>query len=148
MIPINLCQNTFKLQMPQQEKNRKRNRSKNAMDIQRINCPVCGNKVSSQAAACPHCGQPVGNNLQRCGVPRIPQEANASAADSNARLIGILGVVCAIVGFLILPIIFGPAGLILGIIAVRKQEEKLGWWGIVLGGINIIYIGIQISRLS
>ena len=118
------------------------------MNIQLIDCPACGNKVSSQAAACPYCGQPIGEDLQSCGAFRMPQMANASAENSNARLIGILGVVCAIVGFLILPIIFGPAGLILGIIAVRKQEEKLGWWGIVLGGINIIYIGIQISRLS
>jgi len=29
------------------------------MNIQLIDCPACGSKVSSQAAACPHCGQPV-----------------------------------------------------------------------------------------
>ena len=29
------------------------------MNIQLIDCPACGNKVSSQAAACPHCGQPI-----------------------------------------------------------------------------------------
>ena len=29
------------------------------MNIQLIDCPACGSKVSSQAAACPHCGQPI-----------------------------------------------------------------------------------------
>lgn len=29
------------------------------MSIQLIDCPACGSKVSSQAAACPHCGQPI-----------------------------------------------------------------------------------------
>ena len=29
------------------------------MSIQLIDCPACGSRVSSQAAACPHCGQPI-----------------------------------------------------------------------------------------
>ena len=115
------------------------------MSIQLLDCPACGNKVSSQAAACPHCGQPVGNNQQRYGAPRMPHGANASAADSDARLIGILGVVCGIVGLFFFSFIFGPAGLILGIIAVQKREEKLGWWGIALGGITVILVGIALT---
>lgn len=113
------------------------------MSIQLIDCPACGSRVSSQAAACPYCGHPVWDNLQSRGTPRM-QHANSSSANSNVRLIGILGTVCGVVGLLILPIIFGPAGLILGIIAVQKQEQKLGWWGIVLGGINILYFYVVI----
>ena len=116
------------------------------MDIRLIDCPACGNKVSSQAISCPYCGQPVWDNRQSRGTPRM-QQANSSAADYNARLIGILGGVCGIVGFFFFSCIFGPAGLILGIIAVQKREEKLGWWGIILGSINIIgfflYIALQ-----
>ena len=29
------------------------------MSIQLIDCPACGNKVSTKANACPHCGQPI-----------------------------------------------------------------------------------------
>lgn len=33
------------------------------MAITLINCPACGNKVSSQATSCPKCGQPISPEL-------------------------------------------------------------------------------------
>ena len=49
--------------------------------------------------------------------------------------------VCGIVSFFILPFIFGIASIILGIIAISKQEEKkiYGVIGLILGIIGVLW---------
>lgn len=118
------------------------------MNIELVDCPACGNKVSSQAVACPHCGQPLCAEPRNFGpaAPRPAQSAGADAAEQNIRLIGILSIVSGVIGLLLFPVIFGPAGIILGVIAVRKQERS-GWWGIGLGGIETVIAGVQLARL-
>ena len=64
--------------------------------------------------------------------------------DDNGKLFGILGLVSAIIGVLILPVLFGPGGVLFGIIGVNKKN-RLGWAGIILGGIEILVAFVQIS---
>lgn len=53
----------------------------------------------------------------------------------------IASLICGIVSIFILPFIFGIASIILGIIAISKQEEKknYGVLGIILGIIGVIW---------
>jgi len=37
-----------------------------------IDCPACGNKTSTQAAACPKCGQPIAGSLSAPSAPPAP----------------------------------------------------------------------------
>ena len=46
------------------------------MSIQLIDCPACGNKVSSQAVACPHCGQPIRLIPRPVEKPPFPKTAS------------------------------------------------------------------------
>ncbi len=53
----------------------------------------------------------------------------------------IASLICGIVSIFILPFIFGIASIILGIIAISKQEEKKNYavLGIILGIIGVIW---------
>ncbi len=59
----------------------------------------------------------------------------------NNNSTSIASLVCGIVSFFILPFIFGIASVILGIIAISRQEEKktYGVIGIVLGIIGVLW---------
>lgn len=62
---------------------------------------------------------------------------------SNTSLI-VTGYIISILPFLLLPIVFTPAGVIIGIINVSKQEEGHGLMQIlisVIAGIAGAYIG-------
>jgi succinate-acetate transporter protein len=52
-----------------------------------------------------------------------------------------------VVGFLILPILFGPLALIFGIVAV-SQRQRAGWIGIILGGIAVYVVASALNELS
>lgn len=66
--------------------------------------------------------------------------------DDNGKLFGILGLVSAIIGLLILPILFGPCGVLFGIIGVSKKND-IGWAGIILGGIEILVLFVEIANV-
>lgn len=51
----------------------------------------------------------------------------------DGRLYGILGIVFAILSFIVLPIVFGLLAVIFGIIAINKKDVKLGTIAIILG---------------
>lgn len=61
--------------------------------------------------------------------------------NNNNNSTSIASLVCGIVSFFILPFIFGIASVILGIIAISRQEEKktYGVIGIVLGIIGVLW---------
>ena len=44
-------------------------------------------------------------------------------AKNKGRIYSIIGLVCAIISLLFIPILFGPAAIILGIIARKKGER-------------------------
>lgn len=57
---------------------------------------------------------------------------------NEGRIYSIIGLICGIMGIIILPVIFGPAALILGLIARKKGDKKFGLWVAILGGLDII----------
>ena len=106
------------------------------MSIQLIDCPACGNKVSSQAAACPHCGQPIRLIPHPVSHP-VKKLPSTEPNVSNARVLSILGIIFTIgVFFGGWGLMFVIAGIILGHIAVKKGDN-LGKVACVLGYIAL-----------
>ena len=82
--------------------------------VERV-CPKCGTVLKREWKACPDCGW----TMTPHGIP------HGSAIASIA---------CSIVGFFFLGIFFGLIGVGLGASAVmRKDKDKLGYIGIILG---------------
>ena len=82
--------------------------------VERV-CPKCGAVLKREWRACPDCGW----TMTRHGIPH----GSAIAA-----------IACSIVGFFFLGIFFGGVGAGLGASAVmRKDKDKLGYIGIILG---------------
>ncbi len=78
-------------------------------------CPKCGTVLKREWKACPDCGW----TMTRHGIP------HGSA---------IASIPCSIVGFFFLGTFFGLIGAGLGASAVmRKDKDKLGYIGIILG---------------
>lgn len=59
------------------------------------------------------------------------------SASSAARICAIVGFVCAAISLLFIPIVFGPAAIILGIIATVKGD-RLGKWTIIAGVVGFV----------
>ncbi|HEU0130204.1 MAG TPA: hypothetical protein VFQ85_04340 [Mycobacteriales bacterium] len=55
----------------------------------------------------------------------------------GGRTLSIVGFVCAALSLLFLPIVFGPAAIICGIVAWRKGD-RLGVWAAVAGVVCMI----------
>jgi len=59
----------------------------------------------------------------------------------------VLAIATGVVGFLILPIIFGPLAVIFGVVGI-SQGSKPAWIGVVLGAIAVIVVAIALNNLS
>ncbi|VFA99640.1 DUF4190 domain-containing protein [Nocardia cyriacigeorgica] len=72
------------------------------------------------------------------GFPSYPQQSfqpyDAQPQRSGAQVFSIIGFVCAGICLLFCPILFGPAGIILGIIGHNKGEP-LGKWAAIAAGV-------------
>jgi hypothetical protein len=55
----------------------------------------------------------------------------------GARAVGIAAIVSGVLGLLVLPLIFGPIAIVLGVVAVA-QRHRAAWWGIALGAFQVI----------
>jgi len=103
-----------------------------------MKCSNCNQEIPDSAKFCSHCGTP---------VPRVtlvsPRGSDSAPLMSNGQLFGVLGLVSGIIGIFIFPVIFGPAAIVLGILALNKRNN-LGWSGIVLGGILVLIAGIAL----
>ena len=55
----------------------------------------------------------------------------------GGRTLSIIGLVCAAIAVFALPIVFGPAAIILGIVAYRKGD-RLGMWAVVAGVVGML----------
>ncbi len=51
---------------------------------------------------------------------------------------GIIGIVCAVISIVFLPPVFGLAGIILGVLAIRNGEKTIGMTAVVLAAIFMI----------
>lgn len=107
-----------------------------------MRCPNCNHEFSGITKFCGNCGT------------RLPQTCDGNSgqgtpAMSNSQLLSVLGLVSGIIGIFILPVIFGPAAIVLGILSLNKQKNKLAWAGIILGGLLVLITGIAfINALS
>ena len=66
-------------------------------------------------------------------------------ATGGARTMTIIGFVCAAISLLFLPIVFGPAAIVLGIVAYKKGD-RLGMWAAVAGAAGLV-IGMVLGML-
>lgn len=85
-----------------------------------------GSKNKPKESPNPVAGTPIVN------VP-IPYWTPAKPVESEGRIYSILGIVFAVLSLVVLPIVFGPIAVILGIIGYLKGDRNLGMTAIVLG---------------
>jgi len=79
-------------------------------------------------------------------VPPANVVLSAQAGTSEANLLSIIGIICGVVAFLFFPILFGPAGLTLGGIAISKREP-LGWVALGVSAAGLV-IGMILGVLA
>jgi hypothetical protein len=63
---------------------------------------------------------------------------SASRYSSGARICTVLAFVFAVVAILFLPILFGPAAIILGVIGGSMGDRPLGWYAAGAGAFGMI----------
>lgn len=109
-----------------------------------MNCTNCGTLASPGTAFCSRCGHPLQYSYAQsmsAPVEGYPVPLNPSNGYSTA------GIIMGAIAFLFLPIILGPAGLIMGAIAMSKHEPRavialvVSGAGLVIGMIFGIIVG-------
>ena len=96
-----------------------------------MKCSECNYELSGTQKFCPNCGT------------QLPQTPSADASImSIGQLLGVLSLVTGIIGVFVFAIVFGPAAIILGVLALNKRSN-LGWAGIILGGLVVLITGIS-----
>lgn len=58
--------------------------------------------------------------------------------ESKGKMMAIIGIVVAIIGFFFWQILLGAVAIVLGILALGSPQKGLGWAAIVLGAIACI----------
>ena len=108
-------------------------------------CPNCEQAVSDRATHCPRCGHP----LTPYGQPYAPYAPPVYAppqAAGGSNVLSILAIVMGGIAFLFLPVVFGPIGIILGIIATVRKE-RLGVVGLVVSVLGLV-VGMLLGYLA
>lgn len=81
-------------------------------------CASCGAEIRAEAEICPH-----------CGVQQETGETGDAGLETLDIVLTVVGAVSGAVGFLFLPILFGPVAALCGVVlAVRERT----FWGIAL----------------
>lgn len=80
-------------------------------------CSKCGTQNAGQGF-CTNCGAAL--NVTQVAESQLP----AASASSTSNTLSTLAIVLGAVSFLFVPLVFGVAGLVLGIIAKTKGESK------------------------
>ena len=64
---------------------------------------------------------------------------------TTGNTLSIIGIVCGVLAVLILPIVFGPAGLVLGFIG-RSKGERLSTIAIIVAAVGMV-LGLVLGYL-
>lgn len=85
-------------------------------------CQKCGQQNTEAAGFCSKCGNQVG-----AFAPPVPNAVASFVAPSPSTAgngFSTAGIILGVISFLFFPIIFGPAGIILGAVGKSKGESK------------------------
>lgn len=74
-----------------------------------------------------------------------PQPGPTSRPTAQGNTLSIIGIVCGVVAVLILPIVFGPIGLVLGFVA-RSRGESLATVAIAVAAVGMV-LGFVLGAL-
>ncbi|MGY2116527.1 hypothetical protein ACW9HR_21690 [Nocardia gipuzkoensis] len=84
---------------------------------------------------------PSGQQPPQYGYPSYPQQGYEPYAtqpkQAGSQVYSIIGFVCAVTALLFCPFLFGPAGIILGIIGHNKGES-LGKWAAIAAAVGMV----------
>ncbi len=75
--------------------------------------------------------------------PTTYGDTGMQSRTGNARILTIIGFVCAAIGVFVAPIVFGGAAIARGLVA-RSKGDPLGTWAAVAGGAAIV-IGFALN---
>jgi hypothetical protein len=98
-------------------------------------CQKCGQQNSEGSGFCSKCG-----NQMNAFAPPTPGAMPAFVAPSPSTAgngFSTAGIILGVISFLFFPIIFGPAGLILGAVGKSKGESK-AVTAMVVSGIGLV----------
>ena len=104
-------------------------------------CLNCNHEFSGVKNFCDNCGTRLPHN----SIVNPRHDLSHAPTMSNSQLLGVLGLVSGIIGIFIIPVIFGPAAIVLGILSLNKGNN-LGWAGIILGGLLVLITGIVLMN--
>lgn len=78
--------------------------------------------------------------------PQTSYSSEDRPARGRGRNLAIAGIVSGAVSFLVVPILFGPLGVLLGIFGLARGERRLGTIAIVMSVLGLV-VGFILSFL-
>lgn len=105
-----------------------------------IYCFACGAQIDARAEICPKCG--VRQQTARPGQVQVAPPVAATGMGYS-----VAAIICGVVALLFFPIIFGPAGLVLGAVAYTRHERlwAIGMAMALVGGLVGFFIGFLVA---
>jgi hypothetical protein len=125
-------------------------------------CGICQSNIPFDSNACPECGDPAPFSVQGHSqklsqvTDQVPNNQPVEMATKNpdAPVLGIVSTGLGI-GAILMPyfaaVFLAPAAIIIGILAFRKNQKSLGFIGMLLGIVGIIFIiytSNQITKIT
>ncbi|ALC92722.1 hypothetical protein AM500_09125 [Bacillus sp. FJAT-18017] len=71
-------------------------------------------------------------------------QQNNAGENAGSSMLGYTALGLAILSLFILPVLLGAVGIVLGFLAMRKGQSKIGGWAIGIGAVSLI-IGMFIT---
>jgi hypothetical protein len=78
--------------------------------------------------------------------PQPSHSPEGHPAHGRGRNLAIAGIISGAVSFLVIPILFGPLGVLLGILGLARAERRLGTIAIVVSVLGLV-VGFILSFL-
>ena len=78
-------------------------------------------------------------------TPNTYSDTGMQARTGNGRTFTIIGFICAAVAVFFLPIVLGPAAIILGLVG-RSKGDPLGTWAAVAGAVALV-VGLVLGAM-